>query len=210
MMKNSETPLETLSEIRSLMERSSRFISLSGLSGVFAGFFALIGALVAYFYLEYDLSFQHSVYDANLSIRTEKLIFILVDAGLVLVFALSFGAYFTYRKARKLGVAMMDKTAFRLAENLLIPLITGGIFCLVLIFRGQMALVAPSTLIFYGLALLNGSKYTLDDVRWLGIAEIVLGLIALVFVGYGLIFWAIGFGVLHIWYGTMMYLKYEK
>ncbi len=210
MMNNPETPLETLSEIRSLMERSSRFISLSGLSGVFAGFFALIGALVAYFYLEYDLSFQRSVYDTKAAIRTEKLIFILVDAGLVLIFALSFGAYFTYRKARKLGLKMGDKTAFRLAENLLIPLVTGGIFCLVLIFRGQMALVAPATLIFYGLALLNGSKYTLDDVRWLGITEIVLGLIALIFVGYGLIFWAIGFGVLHIWYGTRMYLKYEK
>ncbi|MCU0444804.1 MAG: hypothetical protein MUE85_07780 [Microscillaceae bacterium] len=209
-MKNPETPLETLSEIRALMERSSRFISLSGLSGVFAGFFALIGALVAYFYLEYDLSFQKSIYDANLSIRTEKLIFLLVDAGLVLILALSFGAYFTYRKARRLGLNMIDKTAYRLAENLLIPLVVGGIFCLVLIFRGQIGLVAPSTLIFYGLALLNGSKYTLDDVRGLGIMEIVLGLLALLFVGYGLIFWAIGFGVLHIWYGTKMYLKYEK
>ena len=41
-------------------------------------------------------------------------------------------------------------------------------------------------------------------------AEVVLGMISLSALQYGLLFWALGFGVLHIAYGTYMYLKYEK
>jgi hypothetical protein len=209
-MKTPETPFETLVEIRTLMERSSRFISLSGLSGVFAGFFALMGALAAYFYLEYDLSFQRSMYDSQNLLRFDKLSFIIIDALIVLLMALGFGFYFTYRKARRLGLPMWDKTTYRLLENLFIPLAAGGIFCLILIYRGYISLVAPSTLIFYGLALHNGGKYTLDDIRFLGISEIILGIIALIFNGYSLLFWAIGFGFMHIWYGARMYMKYER
>ena len=65
-------------------------------------------------------------------------------------------------------------------------------------------------LIFYGLALINSSKYTFFEIRYLGIAEIVLGLIASVFVSSGLILWAAGFGLLHIIYGIIMYYKYER
>jgi len=68
--------------------------------------------------------------------------------------------------------------------------------------------VAPLTLIFYGLALVNASKYTLSEIRSFGIAEIVLGLIAMAFIGYGLLFWAIGFGLLHIIYGIIMHVRY--
>jgi hypothetical protein len=44
----------------------------------------------------------------------------------------------------------------------------------------------------------------------LGICEIGLGLIASIYMGYGLLFWAVGFGVLHIIYGIVMYMKYER
>ncbi len=93
--------------------------------------------------------------------------------------------------------------------NLLIPLVAGGIFCLILIYHKLLFLIASATLIFYGLALINGSKYTLHEIRYLGISEIFLGLLASVFTGYGLVFWTIGFGVLHIIYGILMYLKHE-
>jgi hypothetical protein len=65
-------------------------------------------------------------------------------------------------------------------------------------------------LIFYGLALLNASKYTLKEIRYLGMSEICLGLIASAWVQFGIVFWGIGFGMLHIIYGTFMYFKYEK
>jgi hypothetical protein len=206
-------PLETLHEIRSMMERSSRFISLSGLAGVFAGCFALIGAYAAYRYL--DMHYGTSRYYEYATTSTgERNIsfyqFFFTDAVLVLVASLTAGVFFSTRKAKQKGLSIWDNTAKRLLINLMIPLISGGIFCLVLLYHNIVGLVAPATLIFYGLALLNGSKYTLTDIRYLGISEIVLGLLASVFIGYGLLFWAIGFGVLHIVYGTVMYFKYER
>lgn len=206
--------LETLSEIRSIMERSSRFISLSGLSGVAAGIFALLGAAAVYVYIG-ATPFDHKHLYFKLALSSDKwglspLLFFLLDTSIVLIGAISCGIVFTVRKARKKGLAIWDATSQRLLINLLIPLVAGGIFCLLLLHHGVVGLVAPTTLIFYGLALVNASKYTLTDIRYLGFSEIILGLIAMYFIGYGLEFWAIGFGFLHIFYGLAMYYKYER
>jgi hypothetical protein len=136
--------------------------------------------------------------------------FFLLDAMLVLVAALSAGIYFTARKARRQGQSIWGFTARRLLFSMMIPLVAGGLFCLALIYHGAFGLAAPATLIFYGLALLNGSKYTLHDVRYLGITEIILGVVASFFIGYGLLCWAVGFGLMHILYGAIMYYKYER
>ena len=206
--------LEHLSEIRSMMERSSRFISLSGLSGVAAGIFALIGAAAVFAYLDL-VPFAHKkpYYVVAETINRwgmGYLEFFILDAALVLVFAVSGGIFFTTRKARRKGQKIWDKITQRLLINLLIPLIAGGVFCLGLLNHGAIGLVAPATLIFYGLGLVNASKYTLNDIRYLGLSEIALGLIALFNIGFGLEFWAIGFGILHIVYGLAMYFKYER
>ena len=214
MTKSQHQHLETLSEIRALMERSSRFISLSGLSGISAGVFALIGAMMAYLYLGISpFDSKHLYYitaqNANkwgMNYQT----FFLLDATLVVIFAFASGIFFTMRKANRKGQKIWDPLSQRLLINLMLPLITGGIFCLALYYHGYIGLIAPATLIFYGLALVNGSKYTLNDVRFLGISEIILGLIALFNLGYGLEFWMLGFGVLHILYGLIMYFKYER
>lgn len=212
-MEKQTEPLETLTEIRSMMERSTRFISLNGLSGVFAGIFALIGAAVAYFYLQ-ARGTGHLYYDnavlsdgrANLSFY----LFIFLDAFLVLVASLVVAVFLSVRKAREKGLKIWDNSARRLLLNMFIPLLVGGTFCLILIYHGQAGLVAPSTLIFYGLALVNASKYTLDDIRYLGFIQTVIGLLAAIWIGYGLFFWAMGFGIVHIIYGSMMYFKYER
>jgi len=200
--------LQTLSEIRHLMERSSRFISLSGLSGIFAGIYALIGAYAANQYLELNF-YAPKNYSYTLSLKN-FLYFFVADASLVLVFAIGTGIFLTTRKARRDGNSIFDNTAKKLVINLSIPLISGSILCASMIYHHAFGFIAPSMLIFYGLALINASKYTLNDVRYLGMAEIILGLIASFYIGYGLLFWAIGFGVLHIMYGTYMYYKYEK
>jgi hypothetical protein len=206
-MDQTKEHLENLSEIRSLMERSSRFISLSGLSGVFAGSYALLGALAAFYYLPYD---YFSFSDPFVSLyNTNHILFIIGDALAVLTLALSTGLIFTLKKARKKGQKIWDQTSQRLLINLAIPLVTGGLFSLSLLYSSP-ALVAPATLIFYGLSLVNGSKFTLNDVRYLGFTEIALGLISTLFLGYGLFFWALGFGVMHIIYGIVMYFKYDK
>jgi hypothetical protein len=211
MEKQSEH-LETLSEIRSMMERSTKFISLNGLSGIFAGVFALIGAFAAYLFLK-----EHSAglgrYEEHLSSSQEVLSFFLfffVDAILVLFASLTVAISLSIRKARKKGLKVWDNTTKRVLFNMMVPLAAGGFFCLILIYHGYIGLVAPAMLIFYGLSLVNTSKYTFDDIRYLGLFEIFFGLLAAVWIGYGLFFWAIGFGLLHIIYGIIMYYKYEK
>jgi len=210
-MEQNQEPIQQLTEIRNLMERSSRFISLSGLSGVSAGVVALAGAFVAYFYLGQDEPYFNI--GSYTLISSEKLNhsvwFMLADAGVVLLLALLSGIYFTTRKARKEGLKVWDHTARRMVINLLIPLMTGGFFCLILLYHGLFLLLVPATLIFYGLALINSSKYTYHEIRVLGLTEILLGLLAGWLTGYGLLFWAIGFGVMHIFYGMMMYFRHE-
>ena len=211
-MENNHASIQQLNEIRNLMERSSRFISLSGLSGVSAGIAALVGAGIAFFYLDFDQRYfdinRYFIEKSYLRLGNSWL-FITLDAMIVLIFALCSSIYFTTRKARKLGLKVWDHTARRLLINLFIPLSAGGFFCLTLLYHHLVFLVAPATLIFYGLALLNASKYTLHEVRVLGILEIFLGLMASWLVGYGLLFWALGFGILHILYGLIMFIRYE-
>ncbi|MCB0557331.1 MAG: hypothetical protein H6573_04720 [Lewinellaceae bacterium] len=214
MTQNYNSHLEALNEIRSLMERSSRFISLSGLSGVAAGLWALIGAAAAYLYLGASpLDGKHLYYQQPIPIEKwglDYLSFFLLDATLVLILALSSGIFFTTRKARQKGQLVWGPLTQRLLLNLALPLVAGGIFCLGLAYHGLMGLIAPTTLVFYGLALINTSKYTLNDIRYLGITEVALGLMALFLPGYGLEFWCIGFGLLHIIYGLILYFKYER
>jgi hypothetical protein len=131
-------------------------------------------------------------------------------AVVVLVLALAATVYFSWRKARRYHLPFWDPSARRLLFHLSVPLAAGGIFAIILILRNDITLLASVVLIFYGLALLNAGKYTLREVQVLGLLEIGMGLLAGIFIHYGLLFWAVGFGVLHIVYGTLMYLKYER
>ena len=210
-MEQNQEPIQQLTAIRNLMERSSRFISLSGLSGVSAGVIALLGTLMAFFYLGKEEPFFNIGSYTLLPAQkiNQSMWFLLIDAVVVLVLALLSGIYFTTRKARKEGQKVWDHIARRMVINLLIPLMTGGLFCIILLYHRLFLLLAPATLIFYGLALLNASKYTYHEIRVLGLIEILLGLLAGWLTGYGLLFWAMGFGVMHIFYGMMMYFRHE-
>lgn len=211
-MNNREEHLDTLSEIRSLMERSSRCLSLSGISGISAGLIAILGAVAVSVYHGSSIfsSAWERVYENGAMVNQSTMIFYLVVAAAVLILAISFSVFFTVRKAKKNNLRAWDNTTKRMLINLLIPLGTGGIFCLILLIDWYTALIAPSMLIFYGLALINASKYAIGNAEYLGGAEIILGLIALLFPGYGLLFWTIGFGIFHIIYGVYMYIKFER
>ena len=198
---------EDLVHIRSMMERSSRFISLSGLSGVFAGLSALLGGVYVYQLfkangIEY-FEDNHQLYSTSLI--TE----LILTAFVILFFALAFGIFFTVRKSKKLNLPIWTSATKNMLFNLAIPLIAGAVFCFALVYHQMFILVAPSTLIFYGLALLNAEKYTYSDIKYLGFSEVVLGSIALFFVGFGLVFWILGFGILHIFYGLLLFKKYK-
>ena len=195
-----------------MMERSSRFISLSGLSGLSAGVCALVGAYIAHGWIaEYansDYSNNPDAFPAEAR-NLFELKMILLALGTLLA-ALITSTWFTWRKARKSRLPMWDHASKKLAINMAIPLAAGGFFVLGLLDHTGWNYVAPACLVFYGLALVNASKYTLTDIRYLGLMEIALGCISMYYPHLGLYFWAAGFGVLHIIYGVMMWWKYER
>lgn len=204
---------DDLASIRNLMERSSKFISLSGLSGILAGVYALIGAALAH-HLLYSATKRTSYYFAE-PVSLEEIM--ATDIGLlvylavaVLVLSITTGILLSYRKAKRKGQAVVNNTSKQLLFHMLTPLVAGGILIIIFLTRGYFGIVAPASLIFYGLALVGASNFTFTDVKYLGLLEIIIGLISALFPGYGLYFWAIGFGVLHIIYGSVMYLKYDR
>jgi general stress protein CsbA len=199
---------DELVSIRNLMERSSKFISLSGLSGILAGVYALAGAGVAYYITNNDFKADGSLSDFFF---LAKIVPYLIGIALtVLVASLLTGLVLTYQKAKRKGQSVWGKSSKALLFHMAVPLVTGGVLIIIFVYRGYFGIVAPASLIFYGLSLISASNFTFTDVKYLGLIEIILGLIAACFPGYGLLFWAIGFGVLHIVYGIVMYLKYDR
>ena len=208
-MKEEKDYIKDISEIRSMMERSSRFLSLSGLSGVMAGIYALAGALVAYLVfgfnpdsVTYTIT-SESGSPANIS----NVIFV---ALVILALALGTVIYLSRRNAGKRGEKIWSTTTRRLLANMMVPLSAGGILIVILIMNNLAGLAAPVSMIFYGLALFTASKMTFEEVKLMGVIQIFLGLVAASFIQYSLIIWALGFGVVNIVYGIFMHYKYER
>lgn len=195
--------LKDLTEIKDLMNRSSRFISLSGLSGILAGIYALIGAAIAYYIVTSSVR-GYLILDGT--IFRICLIILFMIAFLSVVTAI----YLTTRKAKKNNEKIWDTSSRRLLVNFLIPLAVGGSYILIILDQQKYGQSGALMLIFYGLALVNASKYSIGDIRYLGYVEIILGLICALFPGYGFWLWVLGFGVMHIIYGTVMYYKYDR
>ena len=206
MSTTTQSNLEAIKDIRKIMERSSRFISLSGWSGVAAGICALAGSWVAFGRISSYLDGTGPSSGCSVCLENE----LIGIAAVVFVAALASAFSFTYIRSKKDGAALWGRAARRLLWNTLLPMIVGGILILKMIDLKYYDLVAPASLIFYGLGLVNGSKYTMGEVRYLGYAELITGLFCLFIISRGLYVWAFGFGVLHIIYGVAMWWKYER
>ena len=207
-MDEIKTHLKDISDIRNLMEQNTKFLSLSGLSGISAGICALAGAGLGYWKLHSsDAGSYREFIDAP---NSDMLVFLVLDCLAVLGMALFLALFFSMRMAKKRDLPLYNATAQKLIVSLLVPLVSGGLFCIFQMKNGYYGMVPATMLLFYGVSLLNGSKYTLPEIRFLGLSEIVLGLFSAWYLGSGLYFWAFGFGVLHIIYGVVMYIRYER
>jgi hypothetical protein len=204
MKKTEEDYMQDLREIRSIMERSTKFLSLSGVSGVLAGVYALAGV--------YSV---HGIFDQQESLlykaaSKEQVLSLLLTGTLVLLLAITTAVFFSVGKGRERGERVWNAAAKSMLKSMAVPLVTGGLISRIFLAKGLLAFLAPVTLIFYGLALYNAGNYTFNDVKYFGIAQLVLGLLAIYFTQYGLMFWAVGFGILHIIYGIYVNYKYER
>lgn len=203
-MKNEQDYIRDIVEIRTMMERSSKFVSLSGWAGILAGIYALAGGYIA-----------NRVYGFNPDEIADKtsgsgMTQVVMLALVILILALCTAVYFSYRRANKRGEKLWNPSAKQLLICMAVPLLAGSVLILILLSEGLVGLLAPFSLLFYGLALFNASKFTYDAVKVLGLAEIALGLLGSWLVGYGLLLWMLGFGVAHIIYGIYVYYRYER
>jgi len=211
-MENKSEYIEDLRVIKKVMEESSRFLSLSGLSGLFAGLIALAGAIIAVFaffdgkFLLQGGYFAGKTAESLLQLKIQLSVLSL----LVLILALGVSLWLSYRKSVRKGLRMWTPVSKRLLVNLMVPLVTGGLLIIIFYFQFNWQLVIPSMLIFYGLALVGAGKFTYNDVFYLGLIEIITGIASVIFPVYGILFWCFGFGVLHIIYGLLLYRKYER
>ncbi len=201
--------LAALRDIRSMMERSSRFISLSGWSGVWAGCVALLAAFLAHGMIR---DYENTGYAIGFPEPERDAFYLKLLLLAVITFTIAgVGAFFfTARKVRQDGQKLWNPTSRKLFFSVLIPMLAGGAFCLSFLYHGNESYIAPACLAFYGLALVNGGKYTLGEIRYLGYCELALGCICLFVRRYDVYFWAAGFGVLHIIYGIIMWNRYDK
>jgi hypothetical protein len=210
MEEKKQTPTDSLRDIKQIMERSSRFISLSGFSGIAAGVCALTGLYYTVQYINCpEISkclFERLRTESGNVIENE--LYRVALLTFCSAFILSF--FFTWLRSKKTAIPLWGPVAKRLMWHVAVPMIAGGLFIFRMIQLQQYELVAPGCLLFYGLALINASKFTLQEVRYLGYTEIILGLLNSWFIDYGLQFLAVGFGILHIFYGIIMWWKYER
>ena len=211
-MTKEQEHLEALKDIRKMMQESSRFLSLSGLSGVFAGVYALAGAWLGHKAIStFNAGYPRGSENFEVAYKQLQFEVIAICFG-VLLLSIGTAYFFTAQKARKQNQNLFDKTSIRLLISMLVPLVAGGLFCMALLLQknGFVLMVAPAMLLFYGTALVNSGKYTVHDIRFLGYFEILFGLLAAFFPGHGILFWALGFGVMHIIYGSIMWYKYDR
>lgn len=203
-MKNAE---QELLEIRSMMERSTRFLSLSGLSGILVGVYAVLAAATAYYFLYFPG--QPFGFDIN-EVAESSMLMLFVIAGICLLLSVGTVVLLSIKKIKKNGGKVRTSGSKRFLLAFFTPLLVGGLFVFALLVHQQITLIAPATLIFYGLALLNASHFTLSDIRYLAYCQLIVGAVAAFMPGFGLVFWTVGFGLLHIVYGVIMYVKYDR
>lgn len=203
-MKQEKDYIQDIAEIRSMMEKSSKFLSLSGWSGAIAGFYALAASFVAYNVLDFN---PVSIDDPSMN---GKLPSIIMLALVVLILAICTAIYLSHKKASSRREKLWTAAARKVVYDMAIPLVSGGLFMLAMLFHGLTGLLAPLSLLFYGLALFNAGKSSYNEVKFLGMIQIILGLLSSCFIEYGLICWALGFGVFHIIYGVFIHYRYER
>lgn len=214
-MDNQEA-LNTLSDIRKIMERSSRFMSLNGTSAIVIGLYSCLAAVIAYYILGgagtarsfLPEHFRIPVLQIDTPARLQLLLgFATVLIGICILTVVLMCRHKALKAHQPFG---FDRITKRLLWNFFLPLAVGGILCLSLVYQHHYGLTSSVMLIFYGIALINASNYTYSNTRYLGYAELALGLADSFVEGHALLFWTFGFGIFHIVYGLWFYFKFER
>ncbi|MBQ1408707.1 MAG: hypothetical protein IIY87_03000 [Bacteroidales bacterium] len=197
---NNNDALRDIKDIRSMMERSSRFLSISGWGVAAVGIIAIVAAWIAYKVFSDGTLFgyTHYLWAYKTKVAVVGSLILVVFCGMIVFFS-------SVIMARRRGVKFVfDKTMRRTVLNFSIPLLAGGILCLALVLEGHYGLTSSIMLIFYGLALINCHHFSHPVLGTLGYLELLLGLVDCFTVTHALLLWAVGFGLLHLIFGIYL------
>src|SRR5215217_6818980 len=101
-MKEEQDYIRDITEMRSMMERSSKFLSLSGWAGIMAGIYALAGACIAYKIFDFNPGeiVDSTVKSGSFPSRLLQVIFLAI---IILILAVGTAIFFSYKKANRRG-----------------------------------------------------------------------------------------------------------
>jgi hypothetical protein len=200
-MKDKEDYIKDIAEMRSIMERSTKFLSLSGVAVVLIGVYALVAVYIAY---------QVIGYDPREATSPDMINKLLGFGAIVMAVSVITVIFLSRQKAIRRNEKFWNPTFRRLLVHALTPLLTGGILILIFIAKDLPAFIIPLSLVFYGLMLYTAGKFTFPEFQAIGLVEIALGLFSAYYTPYSLGSWAIGFGLVHIGLGLYLYFRYER
>ena len=202
-MENKDA-LNTLHEIKELMEKSSRFQAISGWSILIVGLLASVVSAGAWLLLLPHEGMSMGGMLINSPYRT-----LIASSVALALLVVSFAVvcFGSYRMMKRQGGFEFGRTIRRPLFHFAVPMVVGGLLCLAMLMQGHYGLTSTFMLVFYGLALLNASHYTSRSIALLGYCELVLGVVDCFVVSHAILFWFLGFGLLHIVFGIYFILK---
>lgn len=192
---------ENLRVIRELMERSTRYSTFSGLSGICAGLFSILGCLVQRFWV---LSLPAS----------ERLVAFTINWTLVIALTIGADFFLTKRKAPLVGKTILSRLGRQMVVASAPGLLTGALLTLFLLQQGHMDQVYPVWMLSYGSAVCAVGLFSQKEVGRLGRAFLTAGALTLALglltalqpyiASLGLFITALTFGGFHIAYGLIV------
>jgi len=204
---------QTLNDIREMMSKSSRFQAVSGWSIIIVGLYAAVASAMAATVIgvgDWLPCFENLHRYANLNTPLRSRIAALIAIGLLMLSLLTVYVGAIIKSKRNNLRFVFDKRMMQMLLDFFIPLAAGGLLSMALVMQGHYGLTSSIMLLFYGLAQLNCSHYTYPALRLLGYAELLLGIIDCFTMSHALLFWFLGFSVMHIVFGIAYVLIFER
>lgn len=206
-MNQQKAAQKTLEEIKEMMSQSSKFISLSGLSGIVIGLLTILSVYI--FSTQYQINPLDGEAQALSSLTENELLRLYNASVVLLIFSLIITFLMSKHKAKKEGKDIWGPASRQLISSMALPFSFGFLFCSILFFKAP-DMVLPLSLLVYGFSLFSGSRNTLNSIKTFGIIQMSLSVICLLFSGYSILIWTLGFGLSHAIYGAFMHINQSK
>jgi len=189
------------------MERHSSFFSLSGFTGILIG---IVGC-IAIFLVD---TMTHG-YGINFDGFSQlPILFLEIGIMVIGILTIVLSLFILWKrgrnKAKKNKQGLWNAFAKKQRINLLLLLLVFLVILILIGSKGYYRLITPLLLSFYGLLLLNLSRFQSKSLLFLGLATLILGIVSYVSYTDKIFLLALGVGIFPIIYGLLTFNKSKK